>query len=152
MTLTTEERRPGNLFELDQDFPQRVFDTSLFVGVLIVCISTALNSVNIALSLAAGVAVSLAFCHTLWWSIRYFIRPGVKGQKPAFLLIGVVKYLSLGIGLFFLFRHIDVHAIAFFVGLSTVQTVIVLKFTSLLLVDLLNKSIKVPSGTMQDVS
>ncbi|MGR3295752.1 MAG: ATP synthase subunit I [Candidatus Bathyanammoxibius sp.] len=152
MTLTTEERQPGALFELDHDFPQRVFDTSLFVGILLVCISTALNSINITMSLVAGVAISLASCHTLWWSIRRFIRPDVTGRKPAFLLIGVLKYVALGVGLFFLFRHIDVHIIAFFVGLSILQAVIVLKFMSLLLVDLLNKSIKAPGGTTQDVS
>lgn len=145
MHLTMKELSKGNLFELDPGFPERVFDTSLFTGILLIVCSTALNSMNITLSLAAGVAISLIFCRILWWSIRRFMRPSMKGQKPAFLLIGIIKYIAMGTAMFFLFRYFEIHIIALFVGLSTVQAVIMLKFLSLLLVDFLNKSVKVPS-------
>jgi hypothetical protein len=145
------ELNKANLFELDPGFPERVFDTSLFTGMLLIVCSTALNSMNITLSLAAGVAISLAFCRVLWWSIRRFMQPGPKGQKPVFLLLGIIKYVAMGVALFFLFKHFDVHIVALFVGLSTVQAVITLKFLSLLLVDFLNKSVKVPSVHSRDV-
>lgn len=143
MSQVMQKWNRDNLFELDQRFPERVFDTSLFLGTLLILCSTSLGTLNITLSLAAGVVVSLVFCRVLWYSICHFIRPGVQGQKPAFLLIGIVKYIALGAALFFLFRNFDVHVTALFIGLSTVQIVIVLKFLSLFLIDFLNRSIRV---------
>lgn len=137
-----------DLLELDQGLPERVFDTSLFLGVLLTLCSTSLGSLEITLGLAAGVVISLAFCQVLWWSIRHFIRPGVRGQKSVFLAIGIIKYAALTAALFVMFRYFNVHVLAFFVGLSTVQTVIILKLLSLMLVDFLNRYIR-PANTRQ---
>ncbi|MFQ5957657.1 MAG: hypothetical protein ACE5KK_07785, partial [Candidatus Brocadiales bacterium] len=65
--------------------------------------------------------------------------------NSVFLLISIIKYAALGVALFFLFRYFDVHIAAFFIGLSMVQVVIVLKFLSLLLVDSLNRYVKAPN-------
>lgn len=130
---------------LDSGFVDRVFNTSLFLGVILSLGSLSFGYFHLALSLGLGVAISLVFCRALWWTIIFLFPAGGRDKRQFFFLFSFLKYTTLAVFLYIIFRHLEVHPLAFLLGISVVQLVIFFTFMSMLLVNFLNKWIKVPS-------
>ncbi|MGQ3684687.1 MAG: hypothetical protein ACUBOA_06735 [Candidatus Loosdrechtia sp.] len=130
----------------DEDFPDRVLRSSLLLSLMIVLCSLSYVSLVSTLSIAAGCFISLAIYKTMWWTIRYGMRYRKAEIKKFFLKIGLLKYFIVGMALFSVcfFTNVNIPAMAF--GLGVVLMVMVMKIGSRLLVDYLNKAVRVPSG------
>lgn len=136
---------------LDSGFVERVFHTSLFLGVILVLSLLSLGSFNLTLSVGMGVGIGLVFYRVLWWTVTLFFPGRGRNRGQLFFLFSFLKYVALAVLLYIIFRHLEVHPLAFVLGISVVQLVILFKFMSMLLVNFLNRlepipTVKPPSG------
>lgn len=127
----------------DEGFPDRVLQMSLSLSLIAIAYSLSYMSFTLTLSIAIGSFASLVSCKVLWWTIQHGLRHERVEIKKFFLKASILKYSVVGGILFFVCVFLEINAIAMAVGLGIVVAVIVMKVGSKLLVDFLNKSIKV---------
>ncbi|MFN3531529.1 MAG: hypothetical protein ACK41Q_03310 [Candidatus Brocadia sp.] len=132
---------PSSLF--DENFPDRVLKTSVMLSLIIIAGSLSYMSFVLTTSIAIGCFISISLFKTTWWTIQYAVRHERVEIKKFFLKASIVKYSIVGGILFFVCVFLEINAIAMAVGVGIVVAVIVMKVGSKLLVDFLNKSIKV---------
>lgn len=125
---------------LDEGFPKRVFNTSLFFMAIIALCSTSFRSFEISYSVLIGCAISLGLCRLQWWTVQQFFQRGTQSGKQYFALINLLKYFVLCVIFYIMFRYLQVHVIAFLAGLSLVPAVISLKTLGMVFVNYLNSS------------
>lgn len=125
---------------LDEGFPKRVFNTSLFFMAIIALCSTSFQSFEISYSVLIGCAISLVLCRLQWWAVQQFFQRGNQSGKQYFALLTLLKYFVLCIIFYIMFRYLQVDVIAFLVGLSLVPAVISLKMLGMAFVNYLNSS------------
>ncbi|MFN3467652.1 MAG: ATP synthase subunit I [Candidatus Brocadiales bacterium] len=129
----------GKTLILKEDFPQRVFYTSLFLTAIIAIASSSFQSPEISLSLLAGCAISLGLCKLQWWTVKRFFQKGrqASGTRP-FVWITLLKYSAVCLLFYIIFCHLQVHVTAFLVGIGLVPAVVSLKMAGIVLVNHLN--------------
>lgn len=135
----------------DSDFPGRVLKMSAILSLFLLVFSVSFWSLAITVGLAFGMAISFGLMRSLWWMISA-IFPAVvsdntknrgKRVKLNLIFFNVSKYILISGALFYLMRYVPINLIAFVVGISFVQMVMVSKIVSVLLVNYLNKAIRV---------
>lgn len=140
--MIIEDKEKSLLF-FDEGFPDRVLKTSLFLSLIIVICSLSSMSLMITVSVAIGCFVSLVLYKVLWWTIQHAIRYKRSEIKKFFLKISIVKYFFVSALLLSTCLFLELNVIALMLGLSIVIAVIILKIGSKLLVNYMNRSIKV---------
>lgn len=140
--MVIEDKEKSLLF-FDEGFPDRVLKTSFFLSLIIVICSLSYMSLMITVSVAIGCFVSLILYKILWWTIQHAIQHKRSEIKKFFLKISIVKYFIVGAILLSICLFLEVNIIALMLGLSIVIAVIILKIGSKLLVNYMNRSIKV---------
>ncbi|MEK7241463.1 MAG: ATP synthase subunit I [Planctomycetota bacterium] len=125
---------------LDEGFPKRVFNTSLFFMAMIALCSASFQSFEISYSVLIGCAISLGLCKLQWWTVQQFFQRGNQSGKQYFALINLLKYFVLCVIFYIMFSYLQVHVIAFLVGLSLVPMVISSKMLGIVFVNYLNSS------------
>ncbi|MGR3219310.1 MAG: ATP synthase subunit I [Candidatus Anammoxibacter sp.] len=141
----------GKFLYLDNDFPRRVFKASMVLSVVLTVFSVAFWSLEITCGLFVGMVISIGLMRLLWWMISVvfpvIVKADIKNKekkvKLSLICFSLVKYCLISAGLFYVLRYVHVNLIAFFIGISFVQLVMVSKILSILLVNYLNKSITV---------
>jgi len=136
---------------LDNNFPKRVFKTSIILSLILAFVSISFWSFEITAGLSIGMGISFGLMRLLWWltSVVFpeIIKSNVKNKekKVKFNLIffNLVKYILISVGLFYILRYIPLDIFAFLIGISFVQLVMVSKISSVFLVNYINKTIKV---------
>ncbi|MDR4507145.1 MAG: ATP synthase subunit I [Candidatus Brocadiaceae bacterium] len=129
---------------LDEGFPERVFQTSFLLSLIVIGCSLSYVSFMLTVSVAIGCFISLVLFRVSWWTIQRAVQRKRSQIKGFFLQISVVKYFIVGAMLLAACLFLEIHAVAMAVGLGIVMAVVVMKIVGRLLVDYLNKSIKVP--------
>ncbi|HHT9154290.1 MAG TPA: ATP synthase subunit I [Candidatus Tripitaka sp. YC43] len=137
--MGSRETKTGILV-LDEGFPKRVFNTSLLLVAMIALCSTSFRSFEISYSVLIGCAISLGLCKLQWWAVQQFFQRGKQSGKQYFALINLLKYFVLCIIFYIMFRYLQVHVIAFLVGISLVPAVISLKMLGMMFMNYLNSS------------
>jgi hypothetical protein len=137
--IKNEEK--ASLF-FNEGFPDRVFKMSLYLSLVVVAYSLSYMSFMLTLSIAIGCLVSLVSCKVLWWTVQQGLWHGRSETKRFFLKVSILKYSAMGGILFFSCVFLNINIVAMSVGLSIVMVVIVMKIGSKLLVNFMNKSIK----------
>ncbi|MEP9410390.1 MAG: hypothetical protein HRF42_03145 [Candidatus Brocadia sp.] len=127
----------------DEGFPDRVLKMSLYLSLIAITYSLSYMSFTLTLSIAIGSFASLISCRVLWWTIQHGLRHEKTEIKKFFLKVSILKYSVVGGILFFICVFLEINTIAMAVGLGIVVAVIVMKVGSKLLVDFMNKSVKV---------
>ncbi|MGR3179603.1 MAG: ATP synthase subunit I [Candidatus Anammoxibacter sp.] len=136
---------------LDNDFPRRVFKMSVILSVILALFSVSFWSFEITCGLVAGMAISFGLMRMLWWLTSVIFPLIVKSEtknrekkvKYSLIFFNLVKYLLISVVLFCLLRYVPINLYAFVIGISFVQMVMVSKILSVMLVNYLNKTIKV---------
>ncbi|MCF6155839.1 MAG: hypothetical protein E3K36_11440 [Candidatus Brocadia sp.] len=141
-----------NFLLLDDGFPDRVLKTSFYLTILVIVCFLSCMSLMWTVSIAVGCCISLILCKTLWWTIQYAVRHKRSEIKGFFLKVSLVKYGVVGVMLLSVCLFLEVNVVALSLGLSIVLFVIVMKIGSKLLVNYLNKSIKVSSQKIGGIS
>lgn len=156
MNISKSVAFSDNVLFLDEEFPKRVLKTSLILSVILSLFSTSLGSVEITCGLTFGMALSFGLMRLLWWLTSAMLPELVKNKrkKITFPLIffNLVKYVLISGALFYILRYVPVNLIAFLIGVSFVQLVMVSKILSIMLVNYTNKSIKVNSEKQTGLS
>ena len=137
--IGSRETKTGMLV-LDEGFPKRVFNTSLFFMAMIALCSTSFRSFELSYSVLIGCAISLGLCRLQWWTVQQFFQRGKQSGKQYFALVTLLKYFVLCIIFYIMFRYLQVHVIAFLVGLSLVPMVISSKMLGIVFVNYLDSS------------
>ncbi|GAB62510.1 MAG: hypothetical protein DWB56_01620 [Candidatus Jettenia sp.] len=149
--MIIEDKEKSLLF-FDEGFPDRVLKTSFFLSLLLVVCSLSYMSFIVTVSVAVGCFISLILYKVLWWTIRHTIRHAIQHKsseiKKFLLKINILKYFILGALLLSISLFLDVDVIAMMIGLSVVIAVIIMKIGSKVLVNYMNKSVKVPYKDM----
>lgn len=128
----------------DEGFPERVLMTSFLLSLIVIAYSLSYMSLKMTLSIAMGCFTSLVLCKVLWWTIQHALKHKRPEIKKFFLKVSILKYSLIGVILFSVCFFLEVDPIAMALGLGVVVVIIIMKIGSKLLVDYLNKSIKVP--------
>lgn len=142
--MITDDKTKYSL-SLDDGFPDRVLKTSLYVSLMIIVCSLSYLSLIGTVSVAVGCFISLILYKMLWWMVQYAVRHKRSEIKGFFLKVSLVKYGIVGAMLLSFCLFFEVNVIALALGLSVVLIVLVMKIGSKLLVNYMNKSIKVSS-------
>ncbi|HLA37553.1 MAG TPA: ATP synthase subunit I [Candidatus Brocadiales bacterium] len=137
--IGSRETKTGMLV-LDEGFPKRVFNTSLLLMAMIALCSTSFRSFEISYSVLIGCAISLGLCKLQWWAVQQFFQRGKQSGKQFFAFINLLKYFVLCVIFYIMFSYLQVHVIAFLVGISLVPAVISLKMLGMLFMNYLNSS------------
>jgi len=137
--IGSRETKTGMLV-LDEGFPKRVFNTSLLLMAIIALCSTSFQSFEISYSVLIGCAISLGLCKLQWWAVQQFFQRGTPSGKQFFALINLLKYFVLCVIFYIMFSYLQVHVIAFLVGISLVPAVISLKMLGMMFMNYLNSS------------
>jgi len=137
--IGSRETKTGMLV-LDEGFPKRVFNTSLLLMAIIALCSTSFQSFEISYSVLIGCAISLGLCKLQWWAVQQFFQRGTQSGKQFFALINLLKYFVLCVIFYIMFSYLQVHVIAFLVGISLVPAVISLKMLGMMFMNYLNSS------------
>lgn len=137
--IGSRETKTGMLV-LDEGFPKRVFNTSLLLMAIIALCSTSFRSFEISYSVLIGCAISLGLCKLQWWAVQQFFQRGNQSGKQYFALLNLLKYFVLCVIFYIMFRYLQVHVIAFLVGISLVPMVISSKMLGIVFVNYLNSS------------
>ncbi|MDN3509918.1 MAG: hypothetical protein QY310_14005 [Candidatus Jettenia sp. CY-1] len=145
--MITEDKEKSLLF-FDEGFPDRVLKTSFFLSLLLVVCSLSYMSFMVTVSVAVGCFISLILCKVLWWTIQHMTQHVIHRErsriKKFLLKINILKYFILGALLLSISLFLDVDVIAMMIGLSVVIAVIVMKIGSKVLVNYMNRLVKVP--------
>ena len=128
----------------DEGFPDRVLKTSFFLSLIIIAYSLSYMSLMLTLSVSIGCFISLILYKTTWWTIQHAVQYKSTGIKGFFLKISILKYFVVSAMLLSACLFLDINVAAMALGLGIVVAVIILKVGSRLLVNYLNRSIKVP--------
>ncbi len=139
--IAGEEKEVFSFF--DEGFPDRVLKTSFLLSLLIIAYSLSSMSFMVTLSVSIGCFTSLVLCKVLWWTIQHALKYKKSDIKQFFLKVSIIKYSLVGVLLLSVCLFLEVHAIAMALGFSVVVAVIVMKIGSKLLVNYMNKSVKV---------
>ena len=129
---------------LDEGFPDRVLKTAFFLSLIVIVCSLSYMSLILTLSISIGCFISLILYKTTWWTIQHAIQYKRMGIKGFFLKISILKYFVVSAMLLSACLFLDINVAAMALGLGIVVAVIILKVGSRLLVNYLNRSIKVP--------
>lgn len=140
------------ILSLDDRFPDRVLKTSFYLSILTIVCSLSCMSLIGAASIAVGCCISLILYKMLWWTIQYAVQHKRSEIKGFFLKVSMVKYFIVGAMLFSVCLFLEVNVVALTLGLSIVLIVLVMKIGSKLLVNYMNKSIKVSSQNISGIS
>lgn len=141
-----------DILSLDAGFPDRVLKTSFYLSLIAIVGSLSYMSFMGTVSIAAGCCISLILYKMLWWTVQYAVRHKRSEIKGFFLKVSLLKYGIVGVMLLSVCLFLDVHVVALTLGLSVVLIVLVLKIGSRILVHYMNKSIKVSSQNLGNVS
>lgn len=140
--MVKEDAEKSLLF--DEGFPERVLRTSFLLSLIVIAYSLSYMSLKITLSVAMGCFTSIALCKVLWWTLQHALKYKRSEIKKFFLKVSILKYFLVGVILFSLCFFLEVDTVAMAFGLGVVVMVIIMKIGSKLLVNYLNRSIKVP--------
>lgn len=142
------EDKEKSILSLDNGFPERVFRMSFFLSLLAVVCSLSSASFMCTVSIAIGCFISIMVYKILWWTIQQAVLQKSEDKKwkikKLFLKVSLLKYFAVGAILLSACLLLDINVIAMALGLSVVLAVIILKIASKLLVNYLNRSVKVP--------
>ncbi|HHT9153939.1 MAG TPA: ATP synthase subunit I [Candidatus Hypogeohydataceae bacterium YC40] len=127
---------------LDEGFPYRVYYTSLFIIAIMALGSASFQSFEVPSSLLAGSALSLGLCKLQWWTVRRFFLKGHHGRQKFFLRVTLLKYFLLCVFFYITFCYLQLHVIAFLVGISLVPAVVTFKMAGIVLVNYLNSPVE----------
>ncbi len=160
--------RSQKLLTVKKNFVKQAFYTTLFVSVLMVLVSLRYKSFELTLSLAIGIVISFCTSLALWQWIKFMFKDlnpdknlnkGLNSSKPdstvkslLFACMGVGKILVLALVFFLVFKYLPIKPFAFFVGVSIVQLVVFSMIVSIVLVNMLNNTIGVGSGSEESQS
>jgi hypothetical protein len=103
-------------------------------------------------SVATGCCISLILYKMLWWTIQYAVRHKRSEIKGFFLKVSLIKYGIVGVMLLSTCLFLEVNVTALALGLSIVLIVLVMKIGSKLLVNYMNKFVKVSSQNIDGIS
>ncbi|GAX61962.1 silver efflux pump [Candidatus Scalindua japonica] len=144
------------LLTVKKNFVKQAFYTTLFVSVLMILISFRYKSFDITLSLAIGIVISFCTSLALWQFIKYMFQglnpetfadigaqsanKGSTTKSMLFAFMGTGKILVLALVFYLIFEYLPIHLLAFFIGISIVQMVVLSMVVSMVLVNFLNKA------------
>lgn len=131
----------------DKEFPKRVIRTTIILSIFLIICSTSFLALDIILGLTIGVAINIGFIYLLCWMTSNVIPSIINSEsnnkdkmvKRTFMIISFLKYGFLIIALFFVFRCVPINLIAFFIGISVAQIVIIFKLLSITVLNYLNR-------------
>lgn len=138
---------PPSLF--DESFPDRVFKTAVLLSLIIITGSLSYMSFVLTTSIAIGCFISIALFKTTCWTIQYSVRHKREKIKGFFLKTSFLKYFIIGSLLLSACLFLETNVAAMALGLSIIVAVIVMKAGGRLLVNYLNRSIKVSSKNIK---
>ncbi len=141
-----------NFLLLDDGFPDRVLKTSFYLSLIVIVCSLSYMSFMGTVSVAVGCCISLILYKMLWWTIQYAVRHKRSEIKGFFLKVSLVKYGIVGVMLFSACVFLEVNVVALALGLSIVLIVLVMKIGSKLLVNYMNRAVKVSSRNIGGIS
>jgi len=141
-TINDNSVKAEDLF--DEGFPDRVLQMSFYVSLVVIACSLSYQSFTITLSVSIGCFMSLVLLKVTWWAIRHAVQYKQSRIKGFILKINIIKYFALGACLLSACVFWDINAVALAIGLGIVLMIIILKVTGKLLVNYMNKTIKVP--------
>lgn len=148
--ITDDKENPS--FIIDEGFPDRVIKTSFILALVLIVSSVSYMSFMLSVSLAIGCFISIVLFKTSWWAIQYAVQHKRSKIKGFFLKISFIKYFVLGAMLLSACLFLDVNIFAMALGLGMVVAVVILKIVGRLLVNYMNKSIKVSYKGINGVS
>lgn len=148
----TDREEGKDILSLDAGFPDRVLRTSFYLSLIIIVGSLSYLSFMGTMSIAAGCCISLILYKMLWWTVQHAVRHKRSEIKGFFLKVSLFKYGIVGVMLLSVCLFLDVQAVALALGISIVMIVLVLKIGSRILVNYMNKSIKVSSQNLGKLS
>ncbi|KKO18466.1 MAG: hypothetical protein L3J18_01025 [Candidatus Brocadia sp.] len=148
----TDVEEGKDIISLDAGFPDRVLSTSFYLSLITIVGSLSYMSFMGTVSIAVGCGISLLLYKMLWWAVQYAVRHKRSEIKGFFLKVSLVKYGIVGVMLLSVCLFLDVHIVALALGLSMVLIVLVLKIVSRILVNYMNKSIKMSSRNLGNIS
>ena len=137
---------------LDDGFPDRVLKSSFYLSLVIIACSISYLSFMGTVSVATGCCISLILYKMLWWTIQYAVRHKRSEIKGFFLKVSLIKYGIVGAMLLSTCLFLEVNVTALALGLSIVLIVLVMKIGSKLLVNYMNKFVKVSSQNIDGIS
>jgi hypothetical protein len=94
----------------------------------------------IALSITLGTILATALLFSLDCTVRRFFVPGTTNPGRSMMLVGFIKYLIIGVILFFLVRWHSISLPAFCGGVVLVHVAIVAKVVGVRMVERRNES------------
>ncbi len=148
--ITGNKENPS--FIIDEGFPDRVLKTSLFLALILIMCSVSYMSFMLSVSLAIGCFISIVLFKTTWWAIQHAVQHKRSKIKGFFLKISFLKYFILGAILLSARLFLEINIFAMALGLGIVVAVVILKIVGRLLVNYMNKSIKVSYKGINGVS
>lgn len=113
----------------NEGFIRRTYGTIGYVFAFVFMAAWAYGAPGRALAgLAVGVAVGTASLASIEWMVKWLLDPTKRRSgKVAFAVLGVAKFLLLGVAIYFVTRATWLSLPVFAAGVGLVQLVIVLK-------------------------
>lgn len=140
--MMTDDKEKPVVF-LDDGFPDRVLKTSVLLSLVIIAGSLSYMSFVLTTSIAIGCFISIALFKTTWGTIQYAVRHKREKIKGFFLKISFLKYFIIGTMLLSACLFLEINVAAMTLGLSIVVAVIIMKVGSRLIVNYMNRTVKV---------
>ncbi len=140
--MIDDRQEPFLLF--DEGFPDRVLKTSFILSLIIIVCSLSYMSLMLTMSITIGSFISIFLYKTTWWTIQHAVQYRRSKMNIFFLKINIIKYFVAGAILLAACLFFEVNISAMTIGLGIVVAVITMKAGSKLLVNFLNKTVKIP--------
>ena len=152
MVIDDNSDKEKSLLSLDEGFPDRVFKTTFLLSLILIVCSLSFMSFMLSVSLAIGCFISIALFKTSWWTIRHAVQYKRSKIKSFFLKMSILKYFAIGAMLLSACLFLEVNVVALALGLGIVVAVIILKIVSKILVNYMNRSVKMPYKDINRIS
>lgn len=120
---------------MDEHFVKKVYRTIIYTWALAVVWSVALGELWIALSITLGVILSTVVLATYDVVIRRLFTPGTNKPRFTLIIVIAVKYVFIGIALYFLVRWQKIDLLAFCGGVFLVHLAILAKLAGVKIVE-----------------
>jgi hypothetical protein len=134
-----------NILKIDENFPQRVINTSLILASLILLISISNWQLDVTIGLALGMGISIIFFMILLSTVKSLVIIENDRRILFFAIVTLLKFIVLSIVLFLLFKYLTINYLAFLIGIGLAQSIIFLKLIGIVLVNKMNKIDKIES-------